>query len=103
VVLVSRPLRPWKVGLVAAMIVSFVAVLVVPPLQQFFAFELPPPRELGESLVTIAVACVLLSLFARLAGWRPQTDSDAGFPPAPPVLREPAGSAEDAQRGKVGP
>jgi cation-transporting ATPase E len=33
---VSRPIRPWKIGLVAAMAASYAAISVIPPLRNFF-------------------------------------------------------------------
>jgi cation-transporting ATPase E len=88
VVVVSRPLRAWKIGLILSMVAGFAAVLVIPALRDFFAFSIPPTTELLEAAVTIAVACGLLSLLVRVAGWRPQPDAPAGSEPEP-------------QRGKV--
>jgi cation-transporting ATPase E len=88
VLLVSRPLRPWKIGLILSMVACFAAVLLIPALRDFFAFSIPPTTELLESAATIAVACVVLSVLVRLAGWRPQRDAAAGSQPQP-------------QRGKV--
>ena len=75
VVLVSRPLQPWKVGLVATMVAAFVAVLLVPAFQEFFAFDLPPRPEIGEALLTIAVAGAALSALVRLTGWHRPRDA----------------------------
>jgi len=72
---VSRPLQPWKVGLVATMVAAFVAVLLVPAFQEFFAFDLPPRPEIGEALLTIAVAGAALSALVRLTGWHRPRDA----------------------------
>ena len=80
VVLVSRPLRAWKVALIATMIAGFVAVLVIPPLRDFFAFAIPPITELIEAGVTVAVGCVVLTVLVRLAGWRPQPAAEPAAP-----------------------
>ncbi len=40
-VLVSRPLRPWKVGLAAAMAVSYGAAMALPFLREFFELDAP--------------------------------------------------------------
>ena len=52
-VAVSRPLVPWKVALIAAMAGSFVVVLAVPALRDFFALDLGASRD---TLVTAAIA-----------------------------------------------
>jgi cation-transporting P-type ATPase E len=88
VVLVSRPLRAWKVVLVAAMIGGFAAVLLIAPLRDFFAFSIPPTTELIEVAATIALGCVVLSVLVRVVGWRPHRD-------------QPIASDPQAQRGKV--
>jgi len=80
VVLVSRPLRAWKVALIATMIGGFVAVLGIPPLRDFFAFAIPPATELVETGATIAVGCVVLSVLVRLAGWRPRDKAEPFSP-----------------------
>ena len=40
-VLISRPLRPWKVGLAAAMAASYGAAMALPPLREFFELDVP--------------------------------------------------------------
>ncbi len=90
VVMVARPLRPWKVALVATMVAGFAAVLLIPPLRHFFAFQIPPAAELVEAMVTIAVACVALTVLVRLARWRPQTDADVGSERDPQGRKVPA-------------
>ena len=52
-VAVARPLVPWKVALIAAMAGSFVVVLAVPALRDFFALDLGASRD---TLVTAAIA-----------------------------------------------
>jgi len=51
----AQPLTAWRLGLVLAMVGAFVTVLLVPPLQDFFALELPGPRglALAATLVTV--------------------------------------------------
>ena len=39
--LISRPLRPWKVGLAAAMAASYGAAMAWPPLREFFQLDSP--------------------------------------------------------------
>ena len=40
-VLISRPLRPWKVGLAAAMAASYGAAMALPFLREFFELDAP--------------------------------------------------------------
>ncbi|MYK76325.1 MAG: HAD-IC family P-type ATPase, partial [Acidimicrobiaceae bacterium] len=40
--LISRPLRPWKVGLAAAMAASYGAAMALPFLREFFELDVPP-------------------------------------------------------------
>ncbi len=52
----SRPMRPWKVGLVAAMGLGYVVVLVVPWLRNYFALVVFWSEAWWYSLVAVAVA-----------------------------------------------
>ncbi|MYE96660.1 MAG: HAD-IC family P-type ATPase, partial [Acidimicrobiaceae bacterium] len=52
-VLISRPLRPWKVGLAAAMAASYGAAMALPFLREFF--ELDAPSRGGWLCVLVAV------------------------------------------------
>jgi cation-transporting ATPase E len=61
-VLISRPLRPWHVGLVSAMAASYAVVMAVGPLRDFFALDLPPSWAwfgIVAAVVTGAVAMVI--------------------------------------------
>ena len=40
--LISRPLRPWKVGLAASMAASYGAFMALPTLREFFGLDVPP-------------------------------------------------------------
>ena len=40
--LISRPLRPWKVGLAASMAASYGAFMALPTLREFFELDVPP-------------------------------------------------------------
>ena len=40
--LISRPLRPWKVGLAASMAASYGAFMALPMLREFFELDVPP-------------------------------------------------------------
>ncbi|UNZ18713.1 cation-translocating P-type ATPase [Streptomyces sp. 891-h] len=65
--IVARPYTWWRVGLVLAMGAGFLAVLVLPPLQHFFALK-PAGILLPWTAVAVAaVAGVLLEVAWRLA------------------------------------
>ena len=53
--LISRPLRPWKVGLAAAMAASYGAAMALPFLREFFELDVPP---LGGWLCVVAAVIV---------------------------------------------
>ncbi|MYG94300.1 MAG: HAD-IC family P-type ATPase [Acidimicrobiia bacterium] len=55
-VVISRPLRPWKIGLAAAMAGSYLLVMVWPFARNFFELDAPPMWMWGPTIVAIAVA-----------------------------------------------
>ncbi len=59
-VVVSRPLRLWKIGLAVAMGASYVAVLSVPLTRDFFELTLPSGDVWSASLLAIAVGGALV-------------------------------------------
>ncbi len=69
----SRPLRPWKVGLVALMALSYVVVFVVPFLRNFFELQLfwssawwyAAAAVVGAGLVVIAIPRLTRTRLAR--------------------------------------
>lgn len=66
----SRPLRPWKVGLVAAMAVGYVVVLVVPFLRHYFVMELFWSSAWWFAAAAVAAAGALIVLVARVVSTR---------------------------------
>ncbi|MEX2626971.1 MAG: HAD-IC family P-type ATPase, partial [Ilumatobacteraceae bacterium] len=60
-VVVSRPLRAWKVGLAAAMGASYTAVMVIDPLQEFFRLS-PPPTSVWGPMVLVIAGCSAMVL-----------------------------------------
>ena len=54
-ILISRPLRPWKVGLAAAMAACYGAAMAVPFLREFFELDVP---SLGGWLCVLAAVVV---------------------------------------------
>jgi len=53
-IVISRPLRTWKVGLMLAMAALYVAVIAIEFLRDYFQLELPP----AEAWVVIAIGSV---------------------------------------------
>jgi len=56
--LVSRPLKPWKVGLATSMATLYGLVLAVPALRNYFVLELPS----GVAWLGIVVASLVGSI-----------------------------------------
>ena len=57
-VLISRPLRPWKVGLATVMGASYLVTMAWPFSRDYFELDLPPV----EALAAMAVAGVVGSV-----------------------------------------
>jgi cation-transporting ATPase E len=57
-VLVSRPLRTWKVGLAVAMAASYVLVMTIDPLREFFELDIPP----ADAWVVIVIGTVVAGI-----------------------------------------
>jgi hypothetical protein len=72
-VLQARPFNWWKTLLVASMVGAVILILVVPPLRDFYAVQLPPAKVLGEAAIVAGVAIALLEVgwrFSRVVGSR---------------------------------
>ena len=73
-VLISRPLKPWKVGLAAAMAASYGIAMAVPALRGFFALDVPSLGGwlwvLGAVVVGGAGAWAAVEIPERLAARR---------------------------------
>jgi cation-transporting P-type ATPase E len=67
--LVARPLSPWKVALVAAMAGCFVLAMAIPAARDFFALEIPTTMLL-ESLAIGAGAAVAIGIAWHFAQQR---------------------------------
>ena len=57
-VLISRPLKPWKIGLAAAMAASYALVMAIPFGRNYFQLDLPP----GPAWAGVAIASALGSI-----------------------------------------
>jgi len=67
----ARPLNLLRVGIVALMVLLFVAVLFIPPLSAFFALSLGPERYSVVSIVVGLVGAALVWLASVItARWR---------------------------------
>lgn len=56
----ARPLNLLRLGVVASMAVAFVAVLIVPPLSQFFAMDIHPGSDLALALTAGGIGAALI-------------------------------------------
>ena len=65
----ARPIVPWKVGLVCAMGASYLVVLNVRILAEFFGLEMPPTDTWWMFVVAIGLATVALVIGPRLIPW----------------------------------
>ena len=70
---VARPLQPWKVLLIGAMVAFLVLTTVVEPLREFFELVDPPRDTMLMALAVIAAAAVLMQpafvLGDKVVGW----------------------------------
>ena len=87
---VARPLRPWKVALIASMAVFLALTMVVEPLREFFELVEPPRETIIMMGIVIAITGVLLPVVwrvgdrvitwgeTRLAAWRTARGGSVG-------------------------
>ena len=73
-VVVSRPLRTWKVMLAAAMGAFYVAVLVIEPLKKYFEFDHPPSNIWLEIILCSAAGSAGVILLPRYLPWGRHAD-----------------------------
>lgn len=64
----ARPLRGWKVGLVALMTTGVALAFLLEPGREFFALDIPPPEVMTTSFVMIGAAALAMALLHRLIG-----------------------------------
>jgi cation-transporting P-type ATPase E len=62
----SRPMRPWKIGLVAAMAAGYVVVFLVPFLRDYFRLEVFWDAAWIYSAVAVAVAGTVIAAIPRI-------------------------------------
>ena len=64
-VVTSRPLRPWKIALAAAMGLLYVVVMAAGGLRDYFELDLPPGWLWGPVCAAVAVGGVVIALLPR--------------------------------------
>ncbi len=55
-VVISRPLRPWKIALAAAMAGSYMIVMAWPWARDYFELDAPPPWVWGPTIAAVVIA-----------------------------------------------
>jgi cation-transporting P-type ATPase E len=68
-IVVSRPLRAWKVTLAAAMGAFYVAVLLIEPLKDYFEFDHPPDVIWLEIILCAGAGAAGVVLLPRYLPW----------------------------------
>ncbi len=90
-VVASRPLRLWKIGLAAGMAGMYTVILVIEPLREFFALTGAPGRWWGYVAVATAIGgtaiALLPTVIRHLTG--DSDGTDATSPDGPPADRPP--------------
>lgn len=67
--IVSRPLVPWKKGLIGAMSGLLVLSMAVPALRDFFALDLPRAAVLLSAVGIVAITGLVMVFALRSVGW----------------------------------
>ena len=77
-VILCRPMLWWKYLLVIGMAVSFVGVLVIPGLREYFDLLLPDARDIASAVGIGVIASAIIEAGWRLTDWSvpPQVSSD---------------------------
>jgi cation-transporting ATPase E len=68
--ILARPLVPWKAVLLSAMGLAFATAMVTPPVRRFFDLDLPDLELTMAGVGVAATAIAVLELGWQLAGWR---------------------------------
>jgi cation-transporting ATPase E len=77
-VILCRPMLWWKYLLVIGMAVSFVGVLVIPGLREYFDLPLPDARDIASAVGIGVIASAIIEAGWRLTDWSvpPQVSTD---------------------------
>jgi cation-transporting ATPase E len=68
-VILCRPMLWWKYLLVIGMAVSFIGVLVIPGLREYFDLPLPDPRDITSAVGIGVIASAMIEAGWRLTDW----------------------------------
>ena len=68
-VILCRPMLWWKYLLVMGMAVSFIGVLVIPGLREYFDLPLPDPRDITSAVGIGVIASAMIEAGWRLTDW----------------------------------
>jgi len=68
-VILSRPLNAWRIGLIAAMVALFIGALEIPWFANYFDLDLPSAVVVEAAVGIAAIGAAVLELGWRLAGW----------------------------------
>lgn len=68
--ILARPLRAWKAGLVAAMAGAFVGAVLIGPIADFYALDLPSARVVIEAALIATAAVVAVEAYWQVASAR---------------------------------
>jgi len=68
-VILSRPLNAWRIGLVGAMVAMFLGALKIPWFADYFELSLPSAVVVEAAVGIAAIGAAVLELGWRLAGW----------------------------------
>ncbi|MDH3463599.1 MAG: cation-translocating P-type ATPase [Acidimicrobiia bacterium] len=82
--IVSRPLVPWKKGLIGAMSALLVLSMALPPLRDFFALDLPRAVVLLSAVGIVAVTGMVMVFALRFVGWAKVVPELLDFPSSEP-------------------
>ncbi|MCC6338666.1 MAG: HAD-IC family P-type ATPase [Acidimicrobiia bacterium] len=68
--ILARPLRAWKAGLVTAMAGAFVGAVLIGPIADFYALDLPSARVAMEAALIAGAAVVAVEAYWQVASAR---------------------------------
>jgi cation-transporting P-type ATPase E len=68
-VILSRPLNAWRIGLIVAMVALFIGALEIPWFADYFDLDLPSAVVVEAAIGIAAIGAAVLELGWRLAGW----------------------------------
>lgn len=71
---ISRPLAPWKLGLAGAMALSYVAIMSIEWTRTYFELDVPPDWTWGVMAACIAIGGLGVGYLPRLLPWGAHAD-----------------------------